>query len=251
MKITRRNAIGIMAATAALEPQVAAQSADYIPIHWLENPPATDTGVSFGVPFARGEVQRSQTLTLIAPDGKSLPLQQWPLAFWPDGSIKFLGLATVASGPGPFRLAPGTPAPGGVKATANSVDTGKLQCTFGRNALIDSITIDGRVVARDGHLVCTLDGAPEFTSAVRKVTLEQSGPVRATVKIEGVHKNASREWLPFTVRLYFYSGQEAIRLVHTIVYDGDHEKDFIRGLGLSFAIPMREQLHNRHIRLSG
>jgi hypothetical protein len=254
MKITRRNAIGIMAATAALEPQVTAQpqGSSTVSIHWLETSPAIETGVSFGVPFPRGTVQRTQTFALTAPDGKSLPVQQWPLAYWPDGSIKFTGFATVASGPGPFRLAAGTPATGTLKTTRNSVDTGKMQCVIGgANAIIESITIDGRVVARDGRLVCTLDGAPEFTSEIRKVTWEQSGPVRATVKLEGVHKNASREWLPFIVRLYFYSGLETIRLVHTIVYDGDHEKDFIRGLGLAFAVPMREQVHNRHVRLSG
>jgi hypothetical protein len=242
-----------MAATAAFEPQSTAQPspAGAVAINWLESPPTTDVGVSFGVPFPRGTVQKTQTFALTAPDGKSLPLQQWPLAYWPDGSMKFVGFATIASGPGPFRLAPGTPTTGALKATANSIDTGKLQCTFGRSSLIDSLTIDGRVVARDGHLVCNLDGAPEFTSSIKKVTLEQSGPVRATVKIEGVHKNASREWLPFVVRLYFYSGLETVRLVHTIVFDGDHEKDFIRGLGLSFAVPMREQVHNRHVRLSG
>ena len=42
-----------------------------------------------------------------------------------------------------------------------------------------------------------------------------------------------------------------VRLVHTIVFDGDHEKDFIKGLGLAFAVPMREQVHNRHVRFSG
>jgi hypothetical protein len=253
MKITRRNAIGIVAAAAAFEPQSQAQSSPTtVPIHWLETPPATDTGVSFGVPFPRGTVRPQQTFALTAPDGKSLPLQQWPLAYWPDGSIKFSGFAAVASGAGPFRLAPGTPATGTLKTTRNSVDTGKLQCVIGgTNSIIESMTIDGRVVARDGRLVCTLDGAPEFTSAIRNVTLEQSGPVRATFKLEGVHRNASREWLPFTVRLYFYAGLETVRLVHTTVFDGDHEKDFIRGLGLAFDVPMREQVHNRHVRLSG
>ena len=183
--------------------------------------------------------------------GKSVPLQQWPLAYWPDGSIKFSGFATVAGAAGPFRLAPGTPASGTLRVSQSEVDTGKLQCVFGRSAIIDSLTIDGRVVARDGKLACTLEGGAEFTSQIKKVTVEQNGPVRATVKIEGVHKNASREWLPFVVRLYFYSGQEAIRLVHTIVFDGDHEKDFIRGLGLVFTVPMREQVHNRHVRFSG
>ena len=36
-----------------------------------------------------------------------------------------------------------------------------------------------------------------------------------------------------------------------LVFDGDQEKDFIRGLGLVFTVPMREQVHNRHVRFSG
>jgi hypothetical protein len=253
MKITRRDALGIMAATAAFEPQsVAQQGSNAVNINWLgENAPGTEVGVSFGVPWARGTVQRAQTFALTSSDGKALPLQQWPLAYWPDGSIKFSGFATVAGSSGPFRLAPGTPSAGSLKASANSIDTGKLQCAFGRSAIIDSLTVDGRVVARDGKLVCSLDGGAELVSEIKKVTTEQAGPVRATVKIEGVHKNGSREWLPFVVRLYFYSGLETVRLVHTIVFDGDHEKDFIHGLGLVFTVPMREQVHNRHVRLSG
>jgi hypothetical protein len=83
--------------------------------------------------------------------------------------------------------------------------------------------------------------------------VEQSGPVRAVVKIEGMHKaeRGERAWLPFVVRMYFYGGREEVRLVHTFVFDGDAEKDFIRGLGLRFAVPMREQVHNRHVRFAG
>jgi hypothetical protein len=73
------------------------------------------------------------------------------------------------------------------------------------------------------------------------------------VKIEGKHRGvkSNREWLPFVVRLYFYAGQESVRLVHTVVYDGDESRDFIRGLGVAFSVPMREEVHNRHVRFSG
>jgi hypothetical protein len=259
MKITRRDAIGILAATASFEPQVAAQQpTNAVAINWLGGtPPPADAGVSWGVPFARGSVRREQTFALTAADGRALPLQQWPLAFWPDGSIKFLGFATVAGGPGPYRLAPGTPATANLKLTQSAaaidIDTGTLQCRIPKSggALIDTMTVEGRPVVRHGRLVCMLEGGADFTSDIRKVTVEQSGPVRATLKIEGVHKNASREWLPFIVRLYFYAGQQPVRLVHTFIFDGDHEKDFIRGLGLIFDVPMREQVHNRHVRFSG
>ena len=87
----------------------------------------------------------------------------------------------------------------------------------------------------------------------RAVTLEQSGPLRAVVKIEGTHLGAhsQRSWLPFTVRLYFFAGQASIRLVHSFIWDGDNSKDYLRGLGLCFTVPFKEELHNRHVRFAG
>ena len=116
------------------------------------------------------------------------------------------------------------------------------------------MSIGGKQVAGASQLVCILQSGPEtnpedsptrekYLSEVKQVTVEQSGPVRAVVKIEGMHRGAvsGREWLPFTVRLYFYSGQTAVRVVHTIVFDGDQEKDFVRGLGLQIDVPLRER----------
>ncbi len=114
------------------------------------------------------------------------------------------------------------------------------------DTIVDWMAVNGVTVAQKGQLVCILQNGPEtnpedsppprekYLSSIKKVTLEQSGPVRAVVKIEGMHKGvqSGREWLPFTVRLYFYSGETAVRLVHTIVFDGDQEKDFVRGLGV-------------------
>jgi len=221
-------------------------------------------------------VQQNQGFTLTGADGTILPLQTWPLAYWPDGSLKWSGFATVA---GPqtsdsLKLSLGaTPTVLG-KPTIQlredgqsiEIDTGRCKTRLPKqgSVFLDSMTISGRVVAREARLVCTLEDRSElesnrtirledFVSQVKKVTAEQSGPVRAVVKIEGVHKaeKGKREWLPFTLRLYFYAGQEAVRLVHTVVFDGDEQKDFIRGLGMVFAVPMREQVHNRHLRFSG
>src|SRR5471032_1875423 len=126
------------------------------------------------------------------------------------------------------------------------------------------MTIDGREIARQGKLIAMLEDRSEletkrtlhmedFTSDVTNVTVEQSGPVRAVVKLDGLHKSltGNREWLPFHVRLYFYAGEAPVRMVHTFVFDGDQEKDFIRGLGVSFSVPMREEIQNRHVRFSG
>lgn len=145
-------------------------------------------------------------------------------------------------------------------------DTGLLKCRVPKwgDALLASLPVDGRLIARQGRLTCIVqdgaDGAAEstprrerFTGKLNQVTVEQSGPVRAVLKLEGVHKAAagSREWLPFVVRLYFYAGSDNVRLVHPIIYSGDEQKDFIRGLGVEFAVPLREEVQNRHVRFSG
>ncbi len=254
---------------------VVRMSAAEVEVNWLDKtPPGVPVGVSFGVPWPKGAVAKGQGLTLTTPDGKTLPMQTWPLAYWPDGSLKWSGVATVAGADvaGPFKIATTEMAAvaGTVRVrksdTTIEIDTGKLRtriALWGPN-LIESMWVDGREVARHGKLVCILqdgpDGAPEvwakrerFSSKVTKVTVEQSGPVRAVVKIDGMHKAVAgtREWLPFSVRLYFYAGQEAVRMVHTIVFDGDEQKDFVRGLGLEFGVPLREEIQNRHVRFSG
>ena len=253
---------------------LAASAAD-VPIRWLESAAPVPSGVSFGVPWERGTVTKQQTFSLVGADGKSLPVQTWPLAYWPDGSVKWSGIATVtgADSGGPFHLQAGTAGePGSARVrvrksdTTSEVDTGKLQCRvglWGQN-LIENLVVDGREVARAGRLICVeqnaLDGdatetpqREQYASKVTKVTVEQSGPVRAVLKIDGVHKAArgSREWLPFSVRLYFYAGLETVRMVHTVVFDGDEQKEFIRGLGVEFAVPLREEIQNRHVRFSG
>jgi len=232
-----------------------------------------DTGVSFGIPWPQGVVKKSSTFSL-AVQGKRLPVQSWPLAYWPDGSLKWSGVATVvpAAVAGPVTLSIGGADAAGDLKVANdgkvvTVDTGVLSCTIpvsGQN-IISSLTVGGKEVGRTGQLVCISQKGPQtdpadsppprekFVSSVKKVTVEQSGPVRACVKIEGMHKGESsgHEWLPFIVRLYFYSGQAAVRVVHTIIYDGDQEVDFIRGLGLTFGVPLREEPRNRTVRFSG
>ncbi|HYP15946.1 MAG TPA: Tat pathway signal sequence domain protein, partial [Opitutus sp.] len=128
------------------------------------------------------------------------------------------------------------------------------------DVIIEHLTRDGREIARDGRLVLLRQESPEgleqpelFTGGIERVTLEQQGPVRAVVKMEGRHArvDGGRSWLPLVVRLYFYAGSEAVRVMHTIVYDGDEQKDFVRGLGVRFDVPLRGELYDRHVRFSG
>ena len=245
-----------------------------VTLNWLDaTVPARAGGVGFGVPGPRGAVPKDQGFVVPGAYGRALPAQSWILAYWPDGSIKWTGLATVAGADGPFKLSTAAAAKtaGPVlrvqrAETGFIVDTGVLKCRIPNegNALIDWMEVGGRQVAVNGRLVCILQDGPDgnaedtphrekYVSRIDKVTLEQSGPVRAVVKIEGRHQGerSARKWLPFVVRLYFYAGQGSVRMVHSIIFDGDQDHDFIHGLGVVFDVPMREEIQNRHVAFSG
>jgi hypothetical protein len=226
------------------------------------------------MPWTRGKHSKKTRFALRTADS-DVPLQSWPIAFWPDGSLKWTAHALPADariGDGPFEVVPvrstkAIPTTLEVKEsdTALEINTGLLVCRLPRTGkmLIESLQRDGREQARDGHLIVLtqdrpvgdVDGAYTLTSFVIQIetlTLENHGPARAVVKIQGRHSDAhGRRWLPFTLRLYFYAGADSIRALHTFVFDGDEGRDFIRGIGLRFTRPLRDALHDRHIRFAG
>ncbi|HEX2860421.1 MAG TPA: Tat pathway signal sequence domain protein, partial [Lacunisphaera sp.] len=257
----------------------AAQPATGVTLRWLgDAPPATSANVTWGVPWPKGAVPAASPFHLATADGRRLEIQSWPLAYWPDGSLKWTGHALAARGglAGPFTL---TPRPGlseergpgqqisyAEDAAAFTLDTGALRARIARHGdtFFETLAIGDRPVASNGRLIAIREDRSEhaargivreetFTSRVEKVTLEQSGPGRAVIRVEGTHRAAAgeRAWLPFVVRLYFFAGSADVRLVHTFLYDGDPATDAIKGLGLSFGVPFREELHNRHLRLAG
>ena len=245
-------------------------------LRWLEGVPAVSQGVTLGVPWPQGKIPKGQAFALATPGAAGIPMQSWPLAYWPDGSLKWTAHALPAGAGLADALAltpagrPPTAAPGSglsVRVQDNdaevSVDTGIIACRIPRRGahLIRSITRAGRDIARNGKLVALSDDQPDgsagatrhvaFESDIKTVTVEQRGPVRAVVKIDGMHRGGQRAWLPFSVRLYFYAGAESVRIMHTFVFDGDEQKEFIRGIGLRFNVPMRDQPHDRHVRFAG
>jgi hypothetical protein len=243
-----------------------------VALTWLEGTPATSTGATLGVPWPRGRHGRSTTFAVRTAAGENVPAQTWPLAYWPDGSLKWSAVALPAAAglADTLYIAPGSPANSRhtVQVTdsddAIDVDTGVIRCRVAKNgaSIIVSITRDGRIVARDGQLVALRQDRPEqddagtsnrerFTGMIEKAVVEQAGPIRAVVKLDGKHTTATRAWLPFSLRLYFYAGGDAVRIMHSFVFDGDEHKDFIKGLGVRFAVPLSDELHDRHVRLVG
>ncbi|MCM4157241.1 hypothetical protein DHD80_14635 [Gramella sp. AN32] len=253
-----------------------AQNDPDIDLHWLgDKKPSITTGVSWGIPFNRGEVQSNSKFSLTDSQGNALPLQFWNMAYWPEGSIKWVGFASVIK---PENKGLKLQRTGNRSRNANNdtlrlsedsisitIDTGKAEFVIPKtgNKIIESISVNGEEISSGGKLICIKQDGPDleignrpeltkFIGEISSVTVEQNGPVRAVIKIQGKHvKEGSQGWLSFSLRLYFYWGLEQAKMVHTFIYDGNQYEDFIKGLAVSFEIPMNEEIHNRHIRFSG
>ncbi|WP_075661816.1 exo-rhamnogalacturonan lyase family protein [Streptomyces acidiscabies] len=264
-----------LGSNASAAPNAPSGAADPVTLDWLE-----DGGLgaaprsTLGVPWPMGAFQEDQAFAVTDADGKDVPVQSWPIAYWPDGSLKWTAHA-VSSGDGKLTLAPGTPTAPGKKVTVYKsggtidVSTGVVDVKIGKSGatLIKSVKRGSTEIAKNGRLVLIRQPEIEdedqgtvkterFEGAISEVTVEQDGPVRAVVRIDGKHRKGNRSWLPFSIRLYFYAGADSFRMVHTITYDGTQEPgkasgDFIRGLGVRFTVPMRDQAYDRHIRIGG
>ena len=239
-------------------------------LRWLDGgTPKVHGGTAFGVPWPMGKHAEEAEFTLLTPGGKAVPMQTWTTATWPDGSLKWTGHALAPDAPRAeyYEIIPGKPAahpsPVRIQPTGKAliVDTGIISCILPKEgaSLISSVKRGDTEILNDGQLIGFRQDAPEpgskreeFTSDIQSVVIEQSGPVRAVVKVDGMHRTtAGRAWLPFSVRLYFHAGSDAIRMTHTFVFDGDEHKDFISGLGVQFKVCMQDELYNRHIRFAG
>ncbi|KPF60228.1 Tat pathway signal sequence domain protein [beta proteobacterium AAP51] len=258
-------------------------------LRWLDGQaPALHAGVTWGLPWARGQCPRGTAFVLRDPQGQPQPLQTWPLAWWPDGSLKWTGHAIApgvsvgdgsgASGAGwqvqPLPAGQAAPSTPSVVVTveegaeAVTVNTGTVVCVVPRRGpvLVRSVTRRGVEVMRQVQLVAQssadASGSGELTAfegVVEQLHIEQRGPQRAVLRLRGQHRvaqpgtagpQAPRAWLPFDLRLYFYAGGDALRVMHSWVFDGEPQRDFIRGLGLRFDVPLRDAPHDRHVRFA-
>lgn len=251
-----------------------------IKLQWLNDSFHYDSGVTWGVPWQRGILSPTDSLRLYDERGNQSPLQSWPMAYWPDGSVKWTAQAASFCGDVAqvyylekgANIQPLIPLTVTTRPDEITVNTGKMVCKIGRSGstLIRGVSLAGREVCNGGKLIAIRE-VRDLTSGSRRrteedlegfiseATVEQAGPVRAIIYLKGRHRSPQgagpwlpkRQWLSFDIRFYFYSGQENIKGAYTFFYDGNPQQDYIKGLGIAFAVPMSGPLYNRHLRLAG
>jgi hypothetical protein len=250
-----------------------------VKLKWLGTKPELDAGVTWGVPWKRGELDREERLYLVNDEGRGQEIQSWPTAYWPDGSVKWTAHAASLqdSLTSTYSLIksdntetkPNEQQPELVWLETREqivIDTGMIKAVIPKQgrALIETVERQGKQILAAGKLVCIreerqqLSGGrvtteEKYESVLDHVSVERSGPVRLVVLAEGRHRavEGNRSWLPFRVRMVFYRNQDSIRFTHSFLYDGDAAKDYINGIGISFQVPLSGALYNRHVRLAG
>ena len=107
MEVTRRTVLAGMAAVPAVSllrlPRrcgfTQQAEAPEVKLTWLEGKPTTAAVTTWGTPWPKGAVPANQSFALKAADGSAVPLQSWPTAYWPDGSLKWSAHAIAVDAP--------------------------------------------------------------------------------------------------------------------------------------------------------
>lgn len=193
---------------------------------------ATMAGASFGIPFSPGELPADARLT-VTGGGTTLDADQWTMASWPDGSVKWKAVATT--------LPKNCSAVSVTKADAKQKNNKKKASgealltvhTSRSGALFDSISVAGRAVVGRAWVECNGETLP-----VTKLEREQAGSVRDCYRAEGEN---------FCVRLYAYHSSREIKLVHTAFVDSALNAGGLRSLSLRFEVPLRGNDHDKRV----
>ncbi|MGL5950783.1 MAG: hypothetical protein ACRCZH_05125 [Cetobacterium sp.] len=219
-----------------------------IKVNFLDNKNRGIENITWGVPWEKGVLRDVERINLKSTDRKE-ESQSWPMAYWPDGSIKWSGLASkVENVPGKkYWLELDEKNSDKIKGIVIQenmdqivVDTGKIRCflnKFGKY-LIEKILSGDKMISHSGKLKIIKEARwgnvreeIKLESKIKKISVEQRGDIRSVIKIEGIHRNSLEEKFPFTVRLVFFKDSDSIKILHTFFYNGNPEKDFIKGIG--------------------
>ena len=183
-----------------------------------------------GVPFPRGALASAEQVRLTDAAGESMATQAEAFARWPDGSIKWLLVSTFAPKSSRCRLEYGAQVRPPAQASrlrvsegkdGVEIDTGRLKV---RLASDGSPLVGGLWVRRGGRYERIVEQGflranERFLSTGRAptLTIEERGPVRATVKVAGQFVADGQTPLDYVVRIHAYDGCDFLAMEHTFL----------------------------------
>lgn len=178
-----------------------------------------------GIPFARGELQDVGRLA-VSVGGRTVPAQFRAHVPWDDGSVRWALMdvqAPVGSGESvelTVTTDGGNPAPATrvtVEENAERVRVATGSLIFDipktRGGLLGSVQVAGKTLvdaAGRGAVVTLPDGREIVAGAPDEVAVEESGPMRATIRVRGVFPDVHDGLLRYTARITARAGQPDI-----------------------------------------
>ena len=178
--------------------------------------------VNGGIPIPRAELASTRKCRLLDSGGRVVPAQFRELAYWPDGSVKWVLVSLVhQGGSGRYLLEYGeavdTPAVENgisIQETGDGlvITTDVLEAVLsrGRFAPPGKVTVGGQVVVTGSGGFVLVDGeGKRYTSAGAAATrfeIEEAGPVRTVIRAEGPFTGEDGSFLKYRCRMYFYRG---------------------------------------------
>ena len=231
---------------------------------------------TFGCMWKQGECREDTTYICTAEgeDGnvQEVPVQSRVTAYWPDGTVKWTAHTGDAARLGDkIQVQPGVAAPcrEGIRYQETEeeliLQAGTVLVKIRKvgSRLFETVEQQGKVCLEAGEAVLLLEkpvqvqGLPgkikkEYQGLVEQVTLEERGFLRAIVRYDGIHvsKDGERK-IPFVIRMEVGYQNPNLKFIHTFLYDGDENQDFLKGLGIRFQSPLAGALYNRHVKFTG
>ena len=211
-----------------------------------------------GVPFPAGAAQDAGNIRLLDENGEDTPCQVQVCSRWPqDGSVQWAWLNVMAlPGQKKFTMECGKAVARPPAASSLNITSANGRCTLrtgavtvvfaeGQPALIESIQLEGRPPFGPitGILNQQMLGSlRRHRAVVRVVKVEEDGPVRASIRLEGdLTDEQGRTFGPFTARLTAWSGSALLGFSYRIFQQTDQLVAIVDDLLLEVALPCQNE----------
>ena len=235
-------------------------------LHLLENRAGRGI-VSFGTCWPRGAV-RSCLFAAENEAGERAVLQSVPVAKWPDGSLKWVRHTANAAHlgkqvcirAGEAPVSPAKPISVQPENGGYRVRTSRMTFTVpapGGGTLLQDVRVDGRPAAEKIVPVFLLSRVREEEDAaeeiihpgrpcVEEVRIEEEGSASLALCFRGIYC-ADEKLMRFEIRLRVWDDLPELRITNTFFYQGEPDRDRMKGLGLRVWTALGGPGYSHHI----
>lgn len=226
---------------------------------------------TWGCMWEMGQCQKDTKYQVKGEHGQEVPMQSRITAYWPDGSVKWTAHTSDARWLGDtIEVMPGkTAEPENKmevlrqgKSLTIQAGTMKVVISGEDSRLFDEISYGGKPYLLNGHAILMLEEPSvlngdairiekQYATKVTEIEVEEEGSLQTVIRYTGHHVSQKGEAkIPFIIRMKIGYNSRKIDFVHTFMYDGNEEKDFLKGLGIRFQTPLDGRIYNRHIKFT-